>query len=82
MPPTDSPLSSANTAVTAAEGETLTVGEEKSHGILGNTENPENMECSLNIYCFKLKRTFSLNGKKLDLVPRIEEEQCRPSAFI
>lgn len=72
MPPTDFPRSCANTAVTAAKGEMLTAGEEKSHGILGNTENPENMECSVNIYCFKLKGAFSLNGKKLDLVPRIE----------
>lgn len=56
-------------------------GKWAGHDILGNTENPENMECSVNIYCFKLKRAVSLKGKQLDLVLRIEQEKHGPSAF-
>lgn len=56
-------------------------GKRGGHDILGNTVNPENMECSVNIYCSKLKRAVSLKRKKLDLLLRIEQEKHQPRAF-
>lgn len=56
-------------------------GKRGGHGILGNAENPEKKECSVNIYCFKLKRAISLKEKTWDFVLRIEQEKHRPSAF-